>query len=156
MVTSDQYVERLIWQYNLQPADVIVMKKAAFGLLDHYVVYLGRDRYTNKPVFAANYTRGTQYIWQGDIDIFLRGFQVERIEHFYGTLAQRDEAIERAISKIGETQYNYLANNCEHYKNFVQTGVSYSKQADNFVKNTFAVAGFFLFGAILNEVFSTD
>jgi hypothetical protein len=148
-----QNIEQIIIQNNLQPADVVVLKKKFFGMLDHFVVYLGRDSNTNLPVFAANYTKGTQYIWGKDVEIFLQDLEPERIERFVGTEHQRNQAINRALSKIGENNYNYFTNNCEHYKNFVQSGIPHSEQANNFGNGLAVVAGAMFFGALLEGIF---
>ena len=42
-----------------------------------------------------------------------------------------DLIIERALSKIGEGDYNLLYNNCEHFANFCVFGIKESKQVDN-------------------------
>jgi Lecithin retinol acyltransferase len=149
-------VEQIIAANNLQPADVIVLKKQVFAMVDHFSVYLGRDQNTSLPVFAANYTQGTQYIWGQAVDKFLLGLQPERIERFVGTQEQRDHAVARALSKIGENNYNYFTNNCEHYKNFVQTGDPSSLQAEKFGNGVKFIAGAIVLGALLGQIFDAD
>jgi hypothetical protein len=149
-------IEQIIAANNLQPADVIVLKKQVFAMVDHFSVYLGRDQKTGLPVFAANYTKGTQYIWGQDVEKFLMGLQPERIERFVGTLQQRNEAVARALSKIGENNYNYFTNNCEHYKNFVQTGQPSSQQAEKFGNGLKFIAGTVFIGALLSRIFDGE
>ena len=149
-------IEQIIAANNLQPADVIVLKKQVFAMLDHFSVYLGRDQKTGLPVFAANYTKGTQYIWGQDVEKFLLGLQPERIERFIGTQEQRDQAVARALSKIGENNYNYFTNNCEHYKNYVQTGNPSSLQAEKLGNGLKVVAGAIFVGALLGRIFDVD
>lgn len=48
-----------------------------------------------------------------------------------------EETVARARSKIGETKYNVLTNNCEHFAEFCKTGVKHSGQVSNFIKNIF-------------------
>lgn len=41
-----------------------------------------------------------------------------------------DETVERAQSRLGESQYNLMTNNCEHFAIWCKTGVSESSQVD--------------------------
>lgn len=145
-------VEQIISQNNLQPADVVVLKKKFFGMVDHFAVFLGWTA-ARKPVFAANYTKGTNYITDTELENFLQTLEPERIERFTGNNIQRNQAVKRALSKIGENNYSYVNNNCEHYKNFVQTGTPHSEQITNIGNGLAAVSLFALFGALLNEAF---
>ncbi|MBD2106185.1 lecithin retinol acyltransferase family protein [Nodosilinea sp. FACHB-13] len=43
-----------------------------------------------------------------------------------------DVVVERAISRLGERQYDLLLNNCEHFANWCTTGRSESRQLANF------------------------
>ncbi len=141
------FIENLIITNNLQPADVIVLKKRLFGMLDHYAVFLGYDEWYN-PVFVANYTSGTKRISNTEMMSFLRVLGPTRIQRFEGSIRQRNLAVERGISKLGERNYNFLENNCEHYANFVQYGRSHSSQASAF-KESVSTAVPILFGALL-------
>ena len=44
------------------------------------------------------------------------------------------DVISRARSKLGEKQYNLVANNCEHFAIWCKTGVSYSSQVVDAIK----------------------
>ncbi len=44
-----------------------------------------------------------------------------------------DETVERAQSRIGETNYNLLTNNCEHFVIWCKTGISESHQVNSFI-----------------------
>ena len=58
------------------------------------------------------------------------------------------EAIKKARSKVGETDYNLIFNNCEHFINECKTGVAQSCQVLDTAKLAigFAVAGAILVG----------
>jgi hypothetical protein len=144
-------IQQFIIQNNLQQADVIVLKKNFFGMLDHFAVFLGYDYLTGVPLFAANYTKGTQFISQQELASFLTQLVPERIERFTGNAVQRQQAVERAISLIGSDNYNYFTNNCEHYKNFVQTGIPHSEQSKTFGNGIAVGALILLFGTLLSE-----
>lgn len=133
-------IEYFVISNELKPADAILLNKKFFGMLDHFAVYLGRDINTNVPVFAANYTKGVQYLTPKELDQFLEELVPSKIERFHGSLKQRSEAVKRAISKIGETSYHLIFNNCEHYKNFVHFSKKYSAQVEN-VGNAAMISG---------------
>jgi hypothetical protein len=124
------YAEQFVIQNNLQPADAILLKKKFMGMLDHFAVYVGRDMYTNQPLFAANYKEGVTILKEQEVNHFLSTLVPEKIERFQGTPQQRGQAVERAIKMIGKAAYHLILNNCEHYKNFVQFGKKYSAQVD--------------------------
>ena len=142
------YIKNLIYLNNLQPADVIVLKKKLFGMLDHFAVFLGYD-FLKQPIVVANYTAGTKKISQEELNIFLQDLVPERIERFNGNSSQKQLAVQRALSKLGEENYSYLDNNCEHYATYVQKGVPHSKQAENFKESVeglgkLAIGGLFI------------
>lgn len=133
-------IEHFVISNNLQPADAILLNKKFFGMLDHFAVYLGRHSQTNTPLFAANYTKGVQILTPVEVSEFLEKLVPSKIERFYGTIQQRREAVNRALTMVGKTSYNLIFNNCEHYKNIVQFNKKYSGQVDA-VGKTAMVAG---------------
>ncbi|MPM13610.1 hypothetical protein SDC9_59968 [bioreactor metagenome] len=134
------YAEHFVIQNNLRPGDAIMLKKKFFKMFDHFAVYLGRNAYTNRPVFAANYTNGVSIISDEEANYFLQTLSPERIDRFYGNDRQRQLAINRAYEYKDKKNYNLIFNNCEHYKNFVQFGHKYSRQVDN-AGNALLIAG---------------
>ena len=113
---------------NLKQTDAIVLKKRFLGLADHFVLFMGYRG--NQPVFVANYKDGVQEVPMYELQKYLKVLKPERIERFPGSEDERKFAFKRAISRIGERAYNYLGNNCGHYKNYVHYGINYSKQVD--------------------------
>ena len=134
------YAEHFVIANNLQPADAILLKKKFVGMFNHFAVYLGREKYTNKPLFASNSTKGVEIIEGEEVNHFLQTLEPEKIDKFYGTNEQRNEAVKRAFSNKFSKTYNLIFNNCEHYKNFVQFGRKYSRQVDN-VSNGLLMCG---------------
>lgn len=57
------------------------------------------------------------------------------------------EAIKRARSRLGESEFNLRTNNCEHFARWCKTGKSVSEQAEN-VEDV-VVGGAVLFGALV-------
>lgn len=146
-------IHQFITRYNLKPADAIVLRKKIFGMVDHYVIYIGV--YENQHTFVANYTKGVKVIPNSELNQFLDVLVPTNIDRFPGHEAHRPNAVNRAISRINEKAYDYLENNCEHFKNWVHRGVHKSQQADNFKEGavvalgTVAVVG--LLAAIFNQ-----
>lgn len=114
---------------NIRPADAIVMKKKSFGMLDHYVIYLGvqNGRYQ----FVANYSDGVKLIPDYELVWFLGFLSPSAIDRFPGTEAGRYIALARAKSKIGEKAYHLISNNCQHFKNWVHYGIESSEQVES-------------------------
>ena len=132
------YAITLITQNNLKPADAIVLRKKFMGMVDHFAIFLGYDT-MDQPIFVANYTKGVKRISATELNSFLEKLNPTHIERFEGSEESRRLAVKRAISRIGEKAYDYFANNCESFKNYVQKGVSYSKQAENFNRSAGAI-----------------
>lgn len=149
-----QALKQFVLQNGLTPADAIVLRKKFFGMVDHFAVFLGWDKKNpDLPVFAANYTKGTKYIQPHELNHFLTELAPERIEKFEGTDQERKLAVKRAMSKIGEENYSYFSNNCEHYKSFVQTGIPKSKQVEDVSNAVLTGVGSILLVALLKEIF---
>ena len=125
------YTLSLIQQNNLRPADALVLRKKFLGMVDHFAIFLGYDNY-NEPYIVANYKDGVQRVQKQELDQFMQKLEPTRIERFEGTEIERQAAVKRAVKRIGEKAYDYFANNCESFKNYVQKGVNYSRQAENF------------------------
>lgn len=137
--------------YNqLKPADAIMLNKKIFGMLDHYVIYLGI--HNNKHTFVANYNKGVDIIPDADLQHFLKILVPKQIHRLNGNARDRERAVQRGISKIGEKAYNLLNNNCEHFKNYVQYGISKSTQSDSFKSTVGSVLIFGLAIGVLSSV----
>lgn len=134
------FINHLIQMNGLLPADVIILRKKFFGMVNHFAIFLGYDHY-RLPIIVANYTSGTKRVSNQELEQFMQQLTPTNIERFQGNNYQRRLAVQRAISKLGENNYNYLENNCEHYANFVQKGKAYSRQADNFKEGSTVLFG---------------
>lgn len=113
---------------GLRATDALVLRKRFIGMVDHYVLYMGSRG--NQPVFIANYKNGVKEITNEEVINYLQTLEPIRIEKFKGSDQERKLAFKRALSRVGERAYNYFANNCEHFKNWVHYGDKYSSQVD--------------------------
>lgn len=115
-----------VTQFNIMPADAIVLNKKFFGMMDHYVIYLGTQNSEHR--FVANYVDGVKDIPNDKIETLLQVYVPSKIERFPGANHERPAAVSRAKSRIGERAYDLISNNCEHFKNFVHHGIENSTQ----------------------------
>lgn len=121
-------INEFIAARNVKPADAIVMQKKFFGMLDHYVIYLGIVNRSH--TFVANYTQGVRVISSQEISQFLQTYVPSSIDRFPGKQNERGAAVQRAKNLIGQRSYDFIANNCEHFKNFVHRGIASSTQVE--------------------------
>jgi uncharacterized protein YycO len=73
---------------------------------------------------AENSPPGTRVV---SFDDFARG-QLTRVVSRGLTPAERDQAVERALSRVGERGYSLTSWNCEHFASWCATGVAASQQ----------------------------
>ncbi|MBI1287150.1 MAG: hypothetical protein GC178_06170 [Flavobacteriales bacterium] len=123
-MTINQFVQ----VNGLGITDAIVLRKKFFGMVDHYALYMGVRE--NRHVFIANYTQGVREIGEDELAEFLTQLEPTRIERFPGNEIQRVSAIRRAWSRVGQQAYDYITNNCEHFKNWVHWGEHRSEQVE--------------------------
>jgi hypothetical protein len=147
-------LNEFIRQYAIKPADAIIMKKKLFGMADHYVIYLGV--HNNNHTFVANYTKGVRVINNDDLKHFLSYLVPTDIDRFNGNEYERSNALRRAWSRVGEKAYNYLENNCEHFKNWVHRGENKSDQAENFIKGATVLLGTVVVVGLLAAIFGSE
>ncbi len=121
-------INLFIVQKNIMPADAIILRKKFFGMLDHYVIYLGTNTKNNEHQFVANYVDGVKIVPNDEIHSLLQVYVPSDIDRFPGKESERPSALQRAWSRIGEKAYNIVSNNCEHFKNWVHLGIETSSQ----------------------------
>jgi hypothetical protein len=154
---------------GIKQADAIILRKKILGMVDHYALFLGYRNST--PVFVANYRDGVKEVSPSEMSQLLEVYQPNQIEQFKGTELERKAAVNRALSRVGERAYNYISNNCEHFKQWVHTGEHRSDQvktaahisvglgaavgvaalANKSAKGTGIALGLLLLGAILHK-----
>lgn len=93
----------------------------------HHGLYVGRGR-------VVHYA-GLSQVWQcGPVEEvslsqFVGGRSVRIVDH-YESHYSPDEIVRRARSRLGESDYRLLTNNCEHFCNWCVSGVSRSAQVE--------------------------
>jgi hypothetical protein len=104
------------------------MRKKFFGMVDHYVIYMGIQDGHHR--FVANYTKGVRILPDEELQGFLKILQPKHIDPFPGAESERPAALRRARQLIGQKAYDFVANNCEHFKNWVHHAKFSSDQVD--------------------------
>ena len=128
---------------SLFAGDVLVAKKRkGLGrILKHYIVYVGMN------TFVGNLFDGVKILSDLELMELLREYEPVSVRRFMGSYYQRNEAVNRAYSMLGE-RYSLLNFNCEHFANSVQFG----KSESGLVRSGFAHLG----SIILLKLISSD
>ena len=71
----------------------------------------------------------------------------------YASPAERDLAVQRALSRVGERRYSLTSNNCEHFANWCATGIAISQQVIAWITSFFRLALAFA-GAVFTAAFA--
>ena len=93
------------------------------GLFLHHGIDLGDGS-------VAHYLEGRE-ILRSPLEEFSRGQEVSVVSHDQASPA--GVTLRRAMSRIGEQNYNLLFNNCEHFANWCKTGRHRSGQVEDWL-----------------------
>ena len=96
------------------------------GLYKHHGIDLGDGT-------IAHYLEGREII-RSSITDFCRGQSFRKIIH--KNASPNGLTLRRAMSRIGEKNYNLLFNNCEHFANWCKTGRHRSNQMEDWLKKS--------------------
>lgn len=112
----------------------------------HHGLYLGNNKVIHykgleKDIFSTDTLKNG--ISKGEIQItdiedFTLGNKVQAVKH-QKTKYNIDERIERAKSKLGEDNYNFFSNNCEHFVHWCIDGEKKSIQVRSWVSGMTSV-----------------
>jgi hypothetical protein len=118
-------------ELNLKPGDRLIVPKSELKLVQHHVIYLGKD-YQGQDLIAENKIDcGVRII--SAKEFFKDVITITQIIQFEGGNYERKIAVQKALSKAG-VGYDLINYNCEHFANEIQYGKKESKQ----VRNVFA------------------
>jgi len=95
-------------------------------LYTHHGIYVGNGRVVHYAGFAYGLRRGP--VEQVSLERFAHGraVQVRPDQRRY----DRCEVVERALSRLGESHYRILTNNCEHFCGWALRGECFSAQVE--------------------------
>lgn len=95
------------------------------GLFKHHGIDLGDDT-------VAHYLEGRQ-ILRSPKEEFSRGLAMTIVEYPTGVCSSPGVTVRRALSRLGEQNYNLLFNNCEHFAHWCKTGRHRSNQVEDWL-----------------------
>jgi hypothetical protein len=101
---------------------------------------------------VAHYLEGRQ-ILRSPLDAFSRGQPITPVPYPEGACSPVGVTLRRAMSRLGEQNYNLLFNNCEHFAHWCKTGRHRSPQVEDWVQASGASAlavGQFVQAALLS------
>jgi hypothetical protein len=83
---------------------------------------------------VIHYRKPSEVIERTSLETFTRGGRVYvRQDPRAGFYFIPDVVVQRAEGRLGERKYNLLFNNCEHFATWCKTGISESRQIEEFV-----------------------
>jgi hypothetical protein len=80
-----------------------------------------------------HYRKPSEVIERTSLEIFSKGNSISVKQYSKGFCFVPEVVVSRAKSRLGETDYNLLFNNCEHFATWCKTGINDSKQIRDFV-----------------------
>jgi len=134
-------VRKFIMESDLQPGDAIVAKKIGYRVLDHFIVYLGKE-YSGHWFMANSMEEGVRQYSEDEVYELIKTFEPINIRKLQGNEHERELAIQRALSQEGQP-YSLFGSNCEHFANYVQKEIKESPQV-----------GFWIFAALTAAIVS--
>ena len=99
------------------------------GPYDHEGIYVGEGRVVHYSEPRPNAGKREAIIQETSIEVFANGGQVHS-DPSTPTRYTPEQLAQRARSRIGESAYDLLRNNCEHFAAWVRTGRSISNQVE--------------------------
>jgi hypothetical protein len=132
-----------VQHYNLRTGDRIVVPKSKLNIIQHHVVYLGRDEFSGH--YIAENIIGIGVRFSRVSDFFQKNPKITRIEYSKASPIEQAQIVRRALIKVG-SPYKLLTYNCEHFANeIIQKKQSTSQigVATGFVLLVLIIAAFY-------------
>ena len=104
----------------------------------HHGVYVGRGWVVHYSGFSGFWQCGP--VEEVSLSRFANSHPV-RIVHHAQSPYSPEEIVRRARSRLGESDYRLLTNNCEHFCNWCVSGLNISTQVARPLRLTFRVLG---------------
>jgi hypothetical protein len=114
----------------MEPGDHIMVDR---GLYQHHGIYIGMNVVHWQGELRAKMGEGDEPVIGVDtLETFCDGGEAIVIEYDESIeVLEPEEVVRRALSRRGETGYNVLGNNCEHFAVFCKTGYHQSPQVQS-------------------------
>lgn len=138
-------MNRTIKKYNILPGDEIVVPKSNWNLVQHHAIYLGYDYNGIDWMIENNVNAGVRLITANDF--FGQVTQINAINPFKGTNAQRKALVQKALTSVGQP-YSLINFNCQHFTSELLTGKRESYQVQYVAT---ALAALVVIGVLISE-----
>lgn len=145
---SSQFIKRVVLQVHawpavnkrLYPGDVLAVSRWR-NLYEHFAVYVGKNEvihYASRngdfgENVAVRKTSLARFIGDSEEYRICRFPKTSRIPGYH--LYSCRETVGRAVSRLGEKNYDLFFNNCEHFAIWCKTGLSESRQIEEFLRD---------------------
>lgn len=96
------------------------------GIYQHHGIDIGDGS-------VIHYRKPNEIIEQTSFETFSKGNEVYVRQYPDGFCFIPEVVVKRSFSRLGENKYNLLFNNCEHFATWCKTGISESKQVQDFI-----------------------
>lgn len=103
------------------------LKTPLLGVFTHHGIYVGGG-------FVIEKTRNG--VLHSTLETFSEGSEIEVVGHRVRAYS-REESVIRAFSRLGDTKYNVVFDNCEGFVNWCINGLQYSEQVIEVATGTF-------------------
>jgi len=113
------------------------------GIYQHHGIDIGDGT-------VIHYRKPSEIIEITPLPVFSKGNKVYIRQYPQGFYFIDDVVIHRALSRLGENNYNLLFNNCEHFATWCKTGINDSQQVKDFIPTINKLDTFNLFEPIKN------
>lgn len=123
------------------------------GLYTHHGIYVGSGRVVHYSGFARAFNKGA--IEETSIVDFLDGKDEFKIINYpqYQVAYSSSKIADRALSRVGEDNYNLAFNNCEHFACWCVTGCARSDQVQSVMKTATTVVYHY---SLIKDLFITN
>lgn len=130
-----------ITNLDVIPVGAHVVQPGAFGVKDllHHALYMGNHKvvhyYGDPYIQQSMFGKDRSSVRIDDIKLLQDNAKQANtglfIHHHPHTIFSAEQAVQRALSRLGEKKYNLLNNNCEHLVYWTLYNTPYSIQAIN-------------------------
>lgn len=115
------------------------------GHYQHHGIYCGDFHYDNrlyKDVVIHYQVKHNKGKIRGlSYEKFASSRDIYKVLYKTGHYDNNDVVVKRAISRLGEPDYNLFGNNCEHFAHYCKTGESISGQVHDYTKMGLELVG---------------
>lgn len=138
---------------NITPGDHILY---SCGTHEHHGIYCGDIPYGNRNYqdvvihFEGKLKRGQ--IRGVSFEKFAQGRDIYVVQYKEGSCVYPNVVIERAISKLGEPDYNFFGNNCEHFTHWCKTGQKKCGQVHKLIEGAVGILGGAIVGGVTGAI----